>query len=447
MDQLPFEIITQIVLAGALSFSDRGADYRNLATYRVTLCSISTRLRHIALSTSSLWSRIKIYIDAYMQDAESRNRSLLPMLQLHLFRSGTAPLDFTLYIDYGPYEEASKMCEEAIWILMKPEMYRVQTFEMVGRPPTHHILPLDGHYPALRTISVLRTVGFKSIDSSEAIFTADSTPANLTSLELQAMNHSVFQNIPGAKLISLTILDWEVSWVPIHDFLLQCSQLVQCALHLRPQDSVTSFQPVLLPHLTSLSIQDPAIFHWLSMPCLKELSCIGDACQLAQIPPPDHPSNRADFVAQFKLKSLLLINNSDFEIFSTRSRLSFWETAFEHVTKVILQRSDVVPLALYLSELENTNVASKDDAPEFIQSQGEGFGVQRHFPSLQYFEIESCYIPDADPPDPHPVADHLGHLLEVRPGVTLMYGPALSEELEYLSPALRARTVPKDLKH
>ncbi|KAF8298293.1 hypothetical protein DL93DRAFT_2103001 [Clavulina sp. PMI_390] len=393
MNQLPAEILADIMLAGVLLFRDR--EIAKLAYYRVTVSSVSSRWRQIALSTSSFWSNIK--------------------------------------------HEPNYAYEEAIWLLIKPEAYRIRTFEMFGRLPTHHILPLDGHYPALRTISVNRPPGSPSDSQGEAVFVATSTALNLTSLQLTAISLSVLQTMPGAKLKSFTMLYWSKYWSPIHHLLCGCPELVRCIFRCEILESGSTFQPILLPHLTFLEIEEPRLLLWLSVPSLKELVCNYEASQLTEISTPHHASNHLDRVAQFKLQSLELDESSKIEIFSMRAGLPFWEVALEHVTKLVLRRGSVVPLAFYLSELKEANIDSMEGFPESVSLEGKGSGLSKHFPSLQSFEIANCFINEF--PGADTTARHLGHLLEVRPGMILTCDLNLVERLGRQSPALRGRVL------
>ncbi|KAF8312915.1 hypothetical protein DL93DRAFT_2097979 [Clavulina sp. PMI_390] len=446
MDHLPFEILTEVMLWGAFSFSD--FEFGKLLWYRLTLTSVSARWRHTAISTGSLWSRIKVDIEKNVLPGSFPNRNILSMLEQHLRRSRAAPLSITLYLanELGP---SCKYSERNIWLLLKPETHRIRHLHIYGRPRTNHILPLDGHYPALRTISVNQAIWDSTEDWKHSIFRSPDAALNLTSLQLTATNFCVLQNIPSAKLTSFTLLYWHLSWNSIHQFLLQSCQLVRCVIRGVVSSSGKTYAPVLLPHVTFLEIEDPQLFRWLSVPNLKEVVCYHQASTLADGLVPYNCPEDSDHAAQFCLQSLEIVHGLDFKPqFIERAVLPFWKVAFQDLANIVIRsHNDVIPLIKFLSEVDLMPAKSRlqDDSFKGARSKIEHLVHPTHFASLQSLEIENCHYTDDGYISHKPIIGYLERLLDIRPNMLLVGSPLLISELEALSPSLQDRLFSQDL--
>ncbi|KAF8304759.1 hypothetical protein DL93DRAFT_2160589 [Clavulina sp. PMI_390] len=441
MDYLPFEILAKIMLTGAFSFDDH--EYKKLIKYRIILSSVSARWRQIAVSTGSLWSIITVDIENKTVDGNAPLQGVLSILQLHLLRSGNTQLDFALLIGAEPSAD-SALGEEAVWKLVKPEMYRVRTFEIYGFAMADCILPLDDQYPSLRTFSLNPPI-WCFLEDESTIFTTTATAPNPTSLQLTAMSFSVLQNIPQTNLTSLIMLYWDLSWSIVQNFLLECSKLEKCTLRGRIVESDTTYFPVLLPRVAFLDVEDPLLFDWISAPSLEWLVCYHHASNLADTHTRHNEPMNSESVAQFKLRSLELNiglpRGFEFAQLLTRAALPFWETAFENVTTLVVRNSDnIIPLIIYLADLIHTYPDT--EGPSITESQD--FGRPRLLPSLQSLEIDNCNEMDTEDPTYNPIAGHLVYLLNVRPSLILTCDPGLLPDMEDMAPASKARIFLKE---
>ncbi|EJD35203.1 hypothetical protein AURDEDRAFT_175733 [Auricularia subglabra TFB-10046 SS5] len=107
-DQLPPDIISEIMLSGDFSFKDR-----------LAICAVSKFVRHVALSRSSFWSTIRVH-----------SRADLRPVPLLLHRSRCAPLEVVLRAEAGARLADISHFSSRLATLIVPHRSRIRTLEI-----------------------------------------------------------------------------------------------------------------------------------------------------------------------------------------------------------------------------------------------------------------------------------------------------------------------------
>ncbi|KAJ7230267.1 hypothetical protein GGX14DRAFT_582649 [Mycena pura] len=262
--RIPPEVLVEVFLC---SLPPEYVDY-NRGRYDIkespwVLTHVCSRWRTVALSTSSLWSRIVI---AYHPGDDPFSAYPLPLVKAHIQRSGSQQLAVTFCGRETPYWEPQ------VEVLQCLTQHCRRWVELDMRL-TSRLLPLvtslRDQVPCLRKI-------YLDCESQPAIQSLDCFE---TARSLVDFSVDVPRYIPiHLPVHQLTRYSMKASWDVHHSLLTLALNLVEAWIQVDVDDQRwPEPSPIILPFLRRLRVSEPEILDYITAPTLEGIAfCIDD---------------------------------------------------------------------------------------------------------------------------------------------------------------------------
>lgn len=277
IQQLPVELVAHIFsLTCQAGYSKvvRGHDI-GLLEALLSVSSICSRGRRIALSTSNLWTHIDI----------TQSSTIIPFLRLasrlqaHLERSRNASIDVAL--DFHPFHPLSE--QKFIWAMLVPHLHRCRSLGMMGMriQLADYIFPISGTGP-LKCLEDLNLEHLGTRPVKGPLFSNDDALPKLAKLTLQNIFFTTGSttSITHLTVKHMSMLIWTeflVFLAPLHHLEhLNVSSVIG-------EDDDPPLQPLILPNLTSLLILDTCFDRYIATPKLEHLTCLSFSGEINRV--------------------------------------------------------------------------------------------------------------------------------------------------------------------
>ncbi|KAF8312970.1 hypothetical protein DL93DRAFT_2081651 [Clavulina sp. PMI_390] len=272
IDTLPVELLQSIFLFATDNHQSKSsyvgfpARLEHL-TPALTLTYVCSRWRSISLAMGRLWSHVVVFF------SDSTAQELL-MLTWQLERAGSCPLHVTVDTS-GRFDRGGR---SRSWEFIQHHLPRSQTLFFPNLEMTLHdfIFPLPGQFPRLKRITV-RLASRHTLGLKASLFASATSVPSLESLDLRNPHAAMFNTIPlpqlnSIRFSSLGTLDLH----SIYDLLRKCSALTHLFFPSpRGRYEVPSpFSPIILPQLSSLTVNDCKLDEEESQSTLRDLVTI-----------------------------------------------------------------------------------------------------------------------------------------------------------------------------
>ncbi|KAJ7137512.1 hypothetical protein C8R43DRAFT_928921 [Mycena crocata] len=291
---LPDDIVRRIFIAALPSSSNPGivADEAPLL-----LCNICSSWRNIALTTPRLWASIHIVVPIEPRPqtlpVHPTIESIAGIVATWLSRSGAVPLNISMVWSSSSDDDDGVFPLDRT-ILASSRRWR--NVQFTHDPDSSFLASLSPEdVPSLHTITLHHASCSRDEDSSS--FLPLLATKSLRSVTLPGLDYYMRSPLCWKKLQHLSISGFATRNSAALDILSQCALLETCELYLIRSDSQKSsrMQPVLLPHLSQLSVsfaqfpdpELPRLFDQMETPSLGSFVCGSSepASGLEGIPP------------------------------------------------------------------------------------------------------------------------------------------------------------------
>ncbi|KAF8306897.1 hypothetical protein DL93DRAFT_161713 [Clavulina sp. PMI_390] len=280
-EMLPDEIISIILIDPCRSYYHDIANYRELAKYRCAITAVSTSWRRAALSTSKLWSLIKV------STTGSRIVEIpVEVTELFLQRSVRAPA-LDLYIRSVYLDEAAA---QMIWSLLQDSTIRCRSLRMdvAGHAFLH---PLPGPMPLLTELHIVFSGSGEPApgvphEEPPISLSSQDAPA-MTTMHISGLRPNGIKSIPPQQLTRLSLKQYidMGDWENLHSFLVECENLTHLLYDgFFPSSNSMPLDPVSFPRLQFLCVNSPRFRKYIQAPNLMHLRCDNLAANFAALP-------------------------------------------------------------------------------------------------------------------------------------------------------------------
>jgi hypothetical protein len=290
------------------------------------LCQVCSNWRHFVYATPKLWVNFSLDINCASRDYASFAKAWLS-------RARPYPLNVSLLVNH-----ASKALNGIVDAILS-DADRLQVIEL--RFPLSHFQPLVN--VAAGSMALLERVNLSVVpyywsatEPWERELTAFATAPRLRSVTLCSTDLLDFNiQFPWSQLTELYIGEASNALSTCRNALLQCTNLVDCTLHMHLEELTPAVPIVVLPRLKKLNVAFEGLAHDslpffqpLNLPALKDLTVSG--CPWSQ-----------QIFMEFTLRSSL-----DLE----RLRFNFVEIRPDELLQVLPHMQSLVELEVHFSQ-------------------------------------------------------------------------------------------------